>query len=179
MPRLNTVAPADAQGAVKEQYDQIESKFGKVFNIFQGMGNSSAALKAYLAAAGALAEGELSAQDREVAYLTVSERNKCHYCVSAHSKVAEGAGLSDDAITAIRKLDPQSDQHKALSQFLQKVMDTQGFVEDADVKAVQEAGYSDGQIAEAIAYIGLATYSNLFNHVNDTELDFPPAKELT
>ena len=38
---------------------------------------------------------------------------------------------------------------------------------------------SDGQIAETIAYIGLATYSNLFNHVYGTELDFPAAEKIS
>ena len=51
-------------------------------------------------------------------------------------------------------------------------------MEDAELKAVQTAGYSDGQISEAIAFIGLATYSNLFNHVYGTELDFPAAAKL-
>lgn len=178
MPRLNVVEPDKAEGPVKELYNQVQAQYGKVFNIFQGMGNSAAALKAYLAASAALSEGELSPQDREVAYLTVSQRNDCHYCVSAHSKVAEGAGMSDDEITAVRKFEPQSDKHRALSQFVRRVMDTKGVVSDDDLAAVRDAGYTDGQIAEAVAYIGLSTYSNLFNHVHDTEVDFPPAKEL-
>jgi alkylhydroperoxidase family enzyme len=58
------------------------------------------------------------------------------------------------------------------------VMETKGNVSDADIAAVRSAGYTDGQIAESIAYIGLATYSNYFNHVFDTPLDFPQAPEV-
>ncbi len=54
-------------------------------------------------------------------------------------------------------------------------METKGFVQDTDIQRVHSVGYSDGQIAEAVAYIGLATYSNLFNHVYGTELDWPAA----
>ncbi len=178
MPRLNVVKPEDATGQVKEIYDDLTKKMGKVINIFQGMGNSPAALKAYLSMSGALGHGELSPQDREVVYLGVSQGNNCQYCVSAHTLLAKKAGLSDDEILSIRRFEAQSEKHQALLKFVTRVIETHGFVDDSEIAAVRDAGYTDGQIAEAIAYIGLATYSNLFNHVNGTKLDFPPAPNL-
>ena len=178
MPRLNVVSPATASGETKELYDQIEEKFGRVLNIFQGMGNSSAALKAYLSMSAALSAGQLSAEDREVIYLGVSQQNSCNYCLAAHTLVAKGAGMSDEEIVAIRRQTPVAGQHAALLEFVLRVIETKGFVDDEDLASVRAAGYSDGQIAEAIGYIALATYSNLFNHVFDTELDFPAAPEI-
>ncbi len=178
MPRLNVVEPDQATGKVKETMDGIKAKFGMVPNIFKGMGNSNAALNAYLAMSGALSQGDLSPEEREVIYLGISESNGCYYCVSAHTAISKGVGLSDEQILAARKGEPQSDKHRALLSFVRRVMETKGFVEDADVAAVRAAGYTDGQIAEAVGYIGLATYSNFFNHVFDTPLDFPPAPKL-
>lgn len=178
MPRLNVVKPDEATGPVKEIYEDLTKKMGKVVNIFQGMGNSAAALKAYLSMAGALAEGELSAEDREAVYLGVSQKNGCNYCVSAHTMIAKKVGLNDEQILNIRQFSPESPKHKALLQFVTRVMETNGFVDDSEIAAVRDAGYSDGQIAEAVAFIGLATYSNLFNHVYDTELDFPPVPSV-
>jgi uncharacterized peroxidase-related enzyme len=178
MPRLNVMEPEKATGKTKEIYDGLQKKMGKVINIFKGMGNSPAALQAYLSMSGALADGMLAPEDREAVYLAVSQSNGCHYCVSAHTMIAKRGGMSDEQILAIRKFQPQSDKHKALVKFVLKVMDTKGFVADADVQAVRTAGYNDGQIAEAVAYIGLATYSNLFNHVFNTPLDFPEAPKL-
>ncbi|WP_372725350.1 carboxymuconolactone decarboxylase family protein [Novipirellula sp.] len=66
----------------------------------------------------------------------------------------------------------------ALLEFVRRVIASRGFVSDDELNEVRAAGYSDGQIAEAVGYIGLATYSNLFNHVNDTALDFPAAEKL-
>ncbi len=178
MPRLNVVEPNQAQGKTKEIFRELEKSKGKVFNIFKGMGNSPAALKAYLAMAQALAEGDLTPEDREVAYLGVSQANNCTYCVSAHTVIAKKAGMTDDQIKAIRRFDPLSEKQKVLLTFVRRVMDAKGFVSDADVAAVRAAGYTDGQIAEAIGYIALATYSNYFNHVFDTPLDFPQAPAL-
>lgn len=178
MPRLKAVTPEEATGKTKEIYDGLIEKMGKVINIFQGMGNSPAALKAYLSMSGALAEGELSEEDREVIYLAVSEQNGCQYCVSAHTVIAGRKGMSDEAVVSARKFEGDNAKHQALLKFVRRVIETKGFVEDEEIEAVRQAGYSDGQIAEAVAYIGLATYSNLFNHVNGSELDFPAAPEL-
>jgi uncharacterized peroxidase-related enzyme len=179
MPRLNAVKPEDATGPVKEIYDDLTKKMGKVINIFQGMGNSAAALNAYLSMSGALSKGELSPQDREVVYLGVSQKNGCNYCLSAHTQLAKKAGMNEDQILNIRRFSPESSKHAALLKFVTRVMETHGFVDDADIAAVRDAGYSDGQIAESIAYIGLATYSNLFNHVYGTEVDFPQAPSVS
>ncbi len=178
MPRLNVVEPSQAQGEVKQIFDDLQKTKGVVLNIFKGMGNSAAALKAYLEMTKILSEGELTPEDREVVYLGVSQLNGCVYCVSAHTGIAKRVGMSDDQILAIRKFDPLSEKHKALLTFVQRVMDTKGVVDDADVAAVRSVGYTDGQIAEVIAYIGLATYSNYFNHVFNTPLDLPQAPEV-
>ena len=178
MPRLNTVSPESAEGKTKEIYADLTAKMGKVIYIFQGMGNSSAALEAYLAMSGALKGGDLSTEDREVIYLAISEQNGCNYCVAAHTKIAGGAGMSEEQILGARKWEPVGEKHQALLKFTQRVIETRGFVDDSEVKAVQSAGYTDGQIAETIAFIGLATYSNLFNHVYGTELDFPPVPNV-
>lgn len=179
MPRLKVIKPEDATGDVKELFNAAEKKMGKIPNIFRGMGNSAAALKVYLQASEALSQGELSPQDREAVYLAVSQNNDCNYCLSAHTVVAKGAGLSDEEILAIRRFAPLREPQKVLVQFVGRVMKTKGFVEDREIEEVKEAGYTDGQICEAIAYIGLATYSNLFNHVFGAELDFPKAPALS
>ena len=86
--------------------------------------------------------------------------------------------FGDDEVLAVRRFEPTAENHQALLRFVLRVIDTKGFVDDADLAAVRRAGYSDGQIAETIAFIGLATYSNLFNHVFGTPLDLPAAPEI-
>lgn len=179
MARLNVVTPEEATGEAEAIYSDVKKKMGNVFNIFQGMANSPAALKAYLSMSAALSEGELSPADREIVYLAVSEHNGCNYCVSAHSMIARKVGLSDEAVLAARSFDAPTEKQRALLHFIRRVIETKGFVSDEELTSVREAGYSDGQIAEAIGYIGLATFSNLFNHVHDTPLDFPEAPSLS
>lgn len=178
MRRLNVIAPDQASGRLKEIYDEVTKKMGTVPNIFQGMANSPAALTAYLSASAALAEGELAPEDREAIYLAVSEHNGCHYCTSAHTMLAQRIGMSEDETRDTRQFRSPDQKRNVLLKFVQRVIETKGFVSDDELNQVRDAGYTDGQIAEAIGYIALATFSNLFNHVHDTPLDFPPAAKL-
>lgn len=179
MPRLHVVEPNEATGEVKEIFGVFEQKLGKVINIFKGMGNSAAALKAYTGLSGALGAGELAAEDREAIYLSLSEKNDCGYCVAAHTMLAQKAGLTPEEIIEFRRGTSSNAKRDALIRFVFRTVETNGFVDDADVEAVREAGYSDGQIAESVAMIALVTYTNLFNHVFGSELDFPPAPDLS
>jgi alkylhydroperoxidase family enzyme len=43
------------------------------------------------------------------------------------------------------------------------------------VAAVQQAGDSDAQIVDTLLAITAITFTNLFNRVNVTEIDFPRA----
>ena len=178
MSRLHVVEPSEAAGEVKEIFGVFEQKLGKVINIFKGMGNSAAALKAYTGLSGAVAAGKLSNEDREAIYLSLSEKNDCGYCVAAHTMLAEKAGLSADEIIEFRRGGSSNEQRDALIRFVFRVVETNGFVDDAEIETVREAGYSDGQIAESVAMIALVTYTNLFNHVFGSELDFPAAPDL-
>ena len=42
----------------------------------------------------------------------------------------------------------------------------------------REAGYDDGAIAEVIAHVALNVFTNYFNLVADTDIDFPKAEPL-
>jgi alkylhydroperoxidase family enzyme len=48
-----------------------------------------------------------------------------------------------------------------------------GEVSDVDVQEVREAGFSDGEIGEIVANVALNVFTNYFNIVAGTEIDFP------
>ena len=51
-------------------------------------------------------------------------------------------------------------------------------VSGVDGHVSQPERVGDGEIAEMVAIIALNVYTNLFNHVADTEIDFPAAPKL-
>ena len=178
MPRLNSIDPANAEGEVKEIYDGIKKAFGGVNNIFQGMANSPAGLNAYLGMSATLAGGGLSKIEIEIVALATSDYNGCDYCNAAHTTIAKMNGLSDDEVLAIRRGKSENEKYNTLAQFAHRVLQTKGFVEDDDIQKMRDAGYTDGNIVEVVAVIAHTTFSNFFNHVHATEVDFPAAPKL-
>lgn len=176
MARFTVVDPATASPAAKAIFDGPLK--GKHINIFKGLGNSAAALEAYLGMSGALAKGGLTAQERELIALTVGQANNCGYCVAAHTAIGAGAGLSADQILAARRGSVADAKHDALVKFTLALHEKRGFVSDADLASFRKAGYGDGHVAEVVACYALNVFTNYFNHVNDTAIDFPAAPAI-
>ncbi|MCG3125225.1 MAG: hypothetical protein CHACPFDD_00041 [Phycisphaerae bacterium] len=177
MPRLTVVDPSTATGKVKEIFDGPLK--GKHLNIFRGLANSPAALQGYLGISGALKEGLLSAKEREVIALTLAEMNQCAYCLAAHTAIGKGAGMSEQDTIDARKGKLGDPKTAALRQFVITLHEKKGFVGDDALKTFRAAGFSDGHVAEVIANYALNIYTNYFNHVNDTTVDFPAAPKLS
>lgn len=174
MARLNTVDPAQSSGRVREIFDGPLK--GKHFNIFKGMANSSAVLDAYLGLAGAVGGGVLGAKEREIIQLVVGQANSCDYCLAAHTAIGKGAGLSESQTVEARRGKLGGDAKlEALVRFTVALHEKKGLVSDADLQAFRHAGYSDGAVGEVVANYALATFTNYFNHVNHTAVDFPAA----
>ena len=178
MSRINPIAPESATGKAKELLDAVKSKLGLVPNMTRAMANSPAVLNGYLQLSGALAQGTLPARTREQIALAVGQANGCDYCLAAHTALGKMAGLSVEQIRDSRHgtaVDPKTD---ALLHFTRKVLASKGRVSGPDLQAVRDAGYDDGAIAEVVGHVALNVFTNYFNHVADTDIDFPKAEPL-
>ena len=178
MARLSTVTPEQATGKAKDILDDVRQSFGSVPNIFTGLANSPAALGALVCMEQALSGGALSEAERQAVYLAVSQANGCQYCLAAHTMLAKKAGLSEEETLAVRRSQPGEDKHRSLVKFALAVLDKKGVVSDEDLSDFRSAGYGDAHAAEVVATIAECTFTNFFNHVHQTELDFPPAPAL-
>jgi uncharacterized peroxidase-related enzyme len=175
MPRISTPALESATGATAEVYAEIKKAVGKVPNTFAAIGAlQPAALKAILQADGVLATSSLTRQDQETIKLLVSQVAGCDYCVAAHSLLGKMTGLAPNALRQIRTGEPTSDiKRDALIRFVRNLAQSSGTVSDVEVSAIRAAGYSDQQLVEISLAIAVTTFTNVFNRINDTAIDFP------
>jgi uncharacterized peroxidase-related enzyme len=156
----------------------VKGKLGLVPNMTRAMANAPAALDGYLQLSGALGKGTLPARVREQIALAVAQANGCDYCLAAHSAVGRMVGLTAEQIVDSRlgtAVDPKAD---ALIRFALKVLDARGAVSDGDLRDVREAGFDDGVISEVVANVALHVFTNYFNRMAATDLDFPEAPRL-
>lgn len=173
MSRLKPVDQASASGATKEALDKIQQKMGRVPNVFALMGNSPAAVNAYLAMNDALAAGTLGAEMRERIAITAAEVHACEYCLSAHTAIAKGIGMSEEELTKARQSQSSDPKADAGLTFVRNIILRRADIADADIKELYAAGYTDGEIAELVANTALNVFTNYFNLVAKTENDFP------
>lgn len=173
MPRFNAVDPKDATGKAKELLDGVKSKIGMVPNLMRALANSPAALEGYLNFSGALSGGLLNAKLREQIALTVADANNCEYCLSAHTAIGKMVGLNEDELAASRRATSIDAKTDAALKFAHQIVIKRGEVLDSEVQAVRAAGYSDGETVEIVANVALNIFTNYFNHVAQTVVDFP------
>jgi uncharacterized peroxidase-related enzyme len=172
VPRIET-----ATGATAEIYSMIKKSIGSVPNTFAAIGaHGPAALKAVLAADAILASGSLDKRDQETIKLTVSNVTGCDYCEAAHSLLGKLAGLSPETLKKIRTGEPTGDAKRdALVRFVRKLTQSSGTISRDDFDGIKLAGYSDAQLVDISLAISITVFTNIFNRINDTDIDFPLA----
>ena len=173
MQHIPPVLPDHARGATRVLFDAIQKQLGGVPNIFRTLGQSPATLKGFLDFTAALSGGELSAQLREQIAIACAGANACDYCASAHTALGRRAGLDPDEMArnlSGRASDPQAD---AVVSFARKVVRERGRVGEAELRALRAAGLSESAIVEVIGNIAANLFTNYFNHIAGTVVDFP------
>ena len=171
--RINPVDRETSNERLRKTFDAIQKQLGVVPNMMRTMAHSPAVLDAYLAFGAALHRGLLPGSLQERIALTVAEFNACDYCLSAHSALGRGAGLSGDEILASRDGHASDSKAAAALGFARALLERRGAVTEHDVARVRAAGFGDGEIAEIIAHVGLNVFTNYFNRAVNTEIDFP------
>jgi len=133
----------------------------------------------YLNLSGSLGNGTLSTKTREQLALAIGQTNQCNYCVAAHSAIGKMVGLTAEQIRDSRLGTAVDSKTDALIRFARKLVATRGMVADEDVEDIRAAGFDDGAIAEVVAHVALNIFTNYFNQVGGTDIDFPRAPALT
>ena len=173
MSRIQPVDPATAKGKAKDLLGAVQKGLGVTPNLFRVVAHSPAALEGLLGLHGALSHGALSGKLREQIALAVAERNGCDYCLSAHSLLGKGAGLGDADIAQARLARAADPKAEAALRFANAIVERRGQTSDAEIAALRQAGYGDGEIVEIVAVTVLNILTNYVNHVAATEIDFP------
>lgn len=179
MSRIQTPASIEASPvAAQPLLEAVKKQLGIVPNLFRVVGNSPAALEGYLGLNGALSKGLLEARTRERIAIAVAELNGCDYCLSAHTLLGRGAGLTPEAIDDARRGTAADSKITALLQFAREVVAARGQVSDEVLATVRAAGATDAEIVEVVAHVAVNVLTNYTNNVARTAIDFPRAKPL-
>jgi uncharacterized peroxidase-related enzyme len=113
-------------------------------------------------------EGQLGRRMKEMIGAMLSSRNDCSYCADSHGFFLRmNGGSSEDLKCALAGgvgASTFSEKERVLLEFAQKVNEQSQAIVPTDIEGLRNAGWMDGQIAEAIHVSALfATYNRVAN----------------
>lgn len=176
MPRIPAIS--DPSGPTRDLLEGVRKKLGMVPNMMATMAQSHAALDGYLALSTSLSKGTLDAKTREQIALAVGQANQCDYCLAAHSAIGTMVGLKPDEIDGARRAKVADPKRAAILTLASRIVEVRGNLSNADIAAARAAGISEGELAEVVANVALNIYTNYFNHIAATDVDFPKAAAI-
>lgn len=173
MSRINVVEQDQANEEQAALYQGISQALGAVPNFLKVLGNSPAALRAFLGLHGIANAGSLDAQTRERIALALAGQNECQYCASAHTAIGRKAGLDNEEMAANRRGESHDEKGAAAVAFARALVEHTGEVTNAEIQAVREAGYDDAAIVEIITHVGMNLLTNILAKASRVDIDFP------
>lgn len=173
MQRINQIDPSNISTETSELLSGVKANMGMVPNIIATMANSNSLLNGYLAMSGALGSGSLSRELTEQIALAVAGANQCDYCASAHSALGSMAGLDASEMTDNLSGNSSDPKTKLVLDFVNEIVRMKGHVSNTSLALISSNGFSDQEILEIFGHTMLNIFTNYFNHLVGTEIDFP------
>ena len=172
IPTAATVSPAN-----QAIFDNLRKSLGMVPNLYATFAHSEHALGNYLTLQNG--KSSLTAKEREVINLVVSQVNECAYCLAAHTVLGGMVGFTPEQIIAIRKGGAAFDARlDALARLVKSAAEHRGHAAPALVEAFFAAGYSEGNLVDVVMVIGDKIITNYLHALTQVPVDFPAAPAL-
>jgi uncharacterized peroxidase-related enzyme len=173
MNRIQLLDTLQAPAASQPLLQQIHQAFGSTPNMFKAVANSPAALRSMWGSFGALGQGRIEAKLGEQIAVAVADRNACAYCLAAHTALGRKAGASAEEMRAAQMGESSDPRTAAALHFALKLVNERGQVNGADVQALKQHGFDDGEIVEILAHVALNLFTNYVNVAFHVPVDFP------
>ena len=158
-------------------FDNLEKALGFVPNLYATYAHSENALQNYLSLSGA--KTSLTAKQKEVVNLAVSQVNNCLYCLSAHTAIGKLNGFSDDQILELRGGQATFDAKlDALARLAKNITENRGVTDKEILENFFNNGWTKENLVDTIVLVGDKTISNYLHSTTDVPIDFPAAEPL-
>jgi AhpD family alkylhydroperoxidase len=144
---------------------------GQLPNFLGVLAGSPAALRAYARFRSELRQGTLDLATVERIALAVAEHYGSQPGIAMHSRMARTAGLGLDEVALAREFESRDERQAALLRYLKAVLEQDGRAPLHLHEEAREADWTDEQILEAIAYVGLESLTAMVNVAGDVPMD--------
>lgn len=176
MSHLHPIDPATTDGRRRELLDDINGAFGVTPAMFRVVAHSTAALESMWGSFGALGTGVIPAQLGEQIAVAVADRNRCDYCLAAHTALGRKAGATAAEMAEAQAGRSEDPRTAAILGFALQLVEDRGAVSAEDVSTLRAHGVTDEEIVEIVAHVALNLFTNYVNVALGTPVDFPTVR---
>jgi AhpD family alkylhydroperoxidase len=187
---VRLVERADAPPEVQAVFDSGEAQYGKLLNTWRALANRPEIFTAYLPYLRSIVgPGALDQRLKELVEVKVAVLNHCRYSVSHRLRSARAAGVTEEDLVALARdeLDRFSEKERVAIEYareltvnppLVRYAERPGGIDPGLARRLQ-AGFSDPELVELTATIGLWNALARFHRALQLELDMdPPPPEI-
>jgi uncharacterized peroxidase-related enzyme len=150
---IRTIPPSDAEGPVREMYEQAHGRFGYVPNWAKAFSLRPGVMDGWTALLRSI-QSNLPVRSYELATLAAARALRSSYCSLAHGSVLANKVFDPAAVTAIMTGSPESPlepRERAMMAFAEKVALSADRVTSADIEVLRSHGYRDDEIFDLAA----------------------------
>ena len=144
---------------------------GQLPNFLGVLAGSPAAVRAYARFRSELRHGTLDLATLERISLAVAEHYRSRPGIALHLRTARQAGLGIDEVALAREWESRDVAHAALLRYLRALVEQRGSAPMHLHEEAREAGWSDEEILEAIAFVSLESFTALINVAGEVPVD--------
>lgn len=164
--------PETAPEEARELLSQVEEQFGFIPNMLGIQAEAPALLEGYLKLSETFERTSFTPLERKIVLLSVNYENDCDFCMAGDSYVAQSEGVEEEIIQALRIGAPLGDDRlEALRLFTRIVVRSRGWVDNSEIQAFLEMGYTKQNVLEILLGAALKLMSNYTNHIAETPLN--------
>jgi alkylhydroperoxidase family enzyme len=144
---------------------------GQLPNFLGVLAGSPAALRAYARFRSELRHGSLTLPTLERIALAIAEHYRSKPGLAIHVRTARQAGVGIDDIARARDWESEDLREAALLRYLRALVEQRGHAPMHLHEEAREAGWSDEQLLEAIAYVSLESLTAMVNVAGEVPVD--------
>jgi uncharacterized peroxidase-related enzyme len=162
---IEVIPPATADGELREVYDGILSRRGKLSNIMAVQSLSPTLMRTHLDLYMTIMfePSGLSRSEREMIAVHVSVVNGCEYCTRHHAEALRACWRSAERVSRLESgqlPDDLSDRERELLRYAEALTVAPSAIEAADIARLRAVGLSDPEILNLAAVVGYFNFVN-------------------
>lgn len=175
-PKISRLDRNQVTAETGEIYDRYMQQRGNVPNMFRTVAHRPEIFETMIAHFEAvLHTGTLPLKLKELAIVRTSQLNQCSYCLASHSRICKKLGWTDDQLVNLPDYAKRTDfthREKVALQLAEWMTRNEGPLTEEQWQQVRGI-FSEGEVVELMAAIGLFNYFNRFNDALRVEITRP------